>query len=101
MLGFIVSSSSTSFSRLAPRVLDDLLDAVPRLDVAVKHTPDEIDAVLTHGKGDSQIAVHDFVNAVEWVLLIDNGIQQDTESPDVLLFTAIGFSSQDFWRSVI
>jgi len=34
--------------------------------------------------------VHDLVDGVERVLLVDDGVEQDAESPDVLFLAAIG-----------
>lgn len=45
--------------------------------------------------------VHDLVDGVEGVLFVNDGVEQDAESPDILLFTAIGFASKNFRSSVI
>jgi hypothetical protein len=37
-----------------------------------------MDAILAHDIGDSEVAIHDLVDAVEWVLFVDDGIEQDT-----------------------
>jgi hypothetical protein len=45
--------------------------------------------------------IHDLVDRVEWVLLVDNGVEQDTEGPDVLLFATVGQATEDFGGGVI
>jgi len=45
--------------------------------------------------------IEDLVDIVEWVFLVDDGVQQDPEGPDVLLFPAVGFSLEDFGGGVI
>lgn len=86
---------------LTPRVLEDLLDIVSLLHVPVQHAADEIDTLLANHKGNPQVAVHYLVDAVERVLLIDNGVQQDTESPHILFFAAIRVAGKDLGCCVI
>lgn len=62
----------------------DLIDIIPVGDVAVEHVADQVDALITDGVRHSQSPVHDLVDAVEGVLLVDDGVQQDAESPNVL-----------------
>ena len=45
--------------------------------------------------------IEDLVDVVEWVFLVDDGVQQDAEGPDVLLCAAVGFSLEDFGGGVI
>lgn len=45
--------------------------------------------------------IEDFVDAVEGVFLVDEGVEEDAEGPDVLLLAAVGFALQDFGRCVI
>jgi hypothetical protein len=60
------------------------------INVTVEHRADKVDAVFREGKeGDSEGVVEDLVNIVEWVLLIDNGIEEDTQGPDVLFLATI------------
>ena len=82
-------------------MIQDVLDADAALDVAIEHLTDQVDAVLAHDVRDAQVVVHDLVDAVERVLLVDDGIQQDTERPDVLLFTSVGQAPKDFWCCVV
>jgi len=82
-------------------MLDNILDANPPLHVSIQHLTDEIQAVLAHHVRYTQVVVHDLVDAVERVLLVDDGIQQDTERPDVLLFTSVGQAPKDFWCCVV
>jgi len=79
----------------------DTLNVQPLRYIAVEHLSNQIDAFITHGPGNAQVAIHDFVDIVEWVLLVDDGIEQDAESPDILLFPAVGPASQDFGGGII
>lgn len=45
--------------------------------------------------------VHDFVNRVKGVFLVDNGVEQDAERPDILFFAAVGGAAEDFWGCVV
>jgi hypothetical protein len=45
--------------------------------------------------------VHDLVDAVEGIFLIDDGVQQDAESPYVLFFATVGTASEDFGGCVV
>lgn len=45
--------------------------------------------------------VEDLVDAVEGVFFVDEGIEQDSESPYILLFAAVGFALEDFGGCVI
>lgn len=53
------------------------LDTNPAVDVAVEHFPDQVDTVLAHDVGDAEVVVHDLVDGVEGVLLVDDGVEQD------------------------
>jgi hypothetical protein len=82
-------------------VLQNLRDSDPPLHIAIKHQPDEIYALFAHDIRNAQIVIHNLVDAIEGILLVDNGIEQDTEGPDVLFLAAVGLSSQDFRSCVI
>lgn len=82
-------------------MLQHLIDIEAARDVADQHAADQIDALLTHDEGDPQVAVHDLVDAVERVLLVDDGIQKDAQCPDVLLCSTIGLTSKNFRSSII
>jgi hypothetical protein len=85
----------------APRMLQHLADRDPFLDIAIEHQPDQIDALLAHNPWHAQIVVHDLVNAIERVFLVDDGVQQDTERPNILLFATIRPACEDFGCSVV
>lgn len=63
--------------------------------------PHQVDALFAHHPWHAQVMVHDLVDGVEGVLFVNDGVEQDAESPDILLFTAIGFASKNFRSSVI
>ena len=71
------------------------------LNIAVQHQPHEINALFGHDPWHSKIMVHDLVDAIERVLFVDDGVEQDAESPDILFFAAIRTASEDFGGCVI
>jgi hypothetical protein len=93
--------SSLRVRRGAPRVLENLADRDPLLHVAVQHESHEIDALLAHDPGNTEVVVHDLIDGVEWVFLVDDGIDQDAESPYVLLLATIRVTRKDLRRGVV
>lgn len=73
----------------APWMLEHGLDAYPSLHVSVQHLADQVDAVLAHHVRHSQVMVHDFVNRVKGVFLVHDGVEQDAQSPYVLLLAPV------------
>lgn len=61
----------------APRVVQHLVDVVALFNVAVKHVPDEVNALFANRVWHTQIAVHNLVNAVEGVFLVNNRVEKD------------------------
>jgi hypothetical protein len=45
--------------------------------------------------------VHDLVYAVERILFVDDGIEQNAEGPNILLFPTVGSAGEYFWGSVV
>jgi hypothetical protein len=82
-------------------MVQDLVDVVPVLDVPVEHAADEVDALVADGERHPQISIHDLVDAVEWVLLVDDGVEQDAQSPDILLFAAVWLACQDLRGRIV
>ena len=78
-----------------------LFDIEALLDVPVQHAPDEVDALVTNGVRDAQVAVHDLVDAVEWVLLVDDGVEENAQRPYVLFLAAVRLATEDFWGGVV
>lgn len=70
-------------------MIQHLLDSSSRAHVPVQHLPDQIDTRLAHHIWDSEIAIHDLVDTVEGVLLVDDRVEKDAESPDILLFAVV------------
>ena len=79
----------------------DLTDCQPLIDIPVQHRLDQVNARVTQDPRDPELVVHYLINAVEGVLLIDEGVKKDTQGPDILFLAAVGFSLQDFWSCVI
>lgn len=78
-----------------------LLDGIPPPDVPLEHAPHEVDALLGHDEGHAQVAVHDLVDAVEGVFLVDDGVEEDAQRPDVLLLAVVGLSGEDLGGGVV
>jgi len=73
----------------------------PLLDIAIEHQPDQINTLLAHDPGDAQVVVHNFVNAIKGIFLVDDGVEQDTEGPDVLFLTTVRFAGEDLGSCVV
>lgn len=73
-------------------MLKHLLDRDARFDIANEHGADQVDAVFAHDVRDAEVAVHDLVNAIEWILFVNDGVQEDTQGPDILLFATVGLA---------
>lgn len=82
-------------------MLENLRNIVSLFHVAVQHAADEVNALIAHGEGHAEVAVHDFVNAVKGILLVDDCVQENAEGPDILLLAAIWLSCEDFWCGVV
>lgn len=83
-------------------MLEHLGDGQTVVDVTVQHLADQINAGFGKGKErDAEGVIEDLVDVVEWVLLVDNCVQQDTQSPDILFLAAVGFALEDLGGRVI
>lgn len=79
----------------------NLRNAGPLIHITIQHPSDQINTILRNHKRHAQIMVHDLVNAVEGVLLVEDGVEQDTEGPDVLFEAVVGRAGEDFGRCVV
>lgn len=85
-----------------PWVLEHLSNGQTVVDVAVQHLADQINASFREGKeGDTEGVVENLVNIVEWVLLVDDRVQQYTQGPDILFLATVGFALEDLGGSVV
>lgn len=82
-------------------MVQDLLDIYPSIQIPIQHLADQINACLAHDIGHTKISIHDLVDAVEWILLVYDGVEEDPESPDVLLFATVWLPGKDFGRRII
>lgn len=83
-------------------MLEHLGDGQTVVNVAVQHLADQIDAgVGEREEGDAEGLIEDLVDIVEWVLLVNDRVQQDTQSPDILFLAAVGFALEDLGGRVI
>ena len=79
----------------------DLGNRQPLIDISIQHGLDQLNARLAHDPRYPQLMVHDLVDAVEGVFFVDEGVEEDAEGPDVLLFAAVGFALEDFGGGVV
>lgn len=70
-------------------MLHYLCDCQSLIDIAVQHRLDKINRSLTHDPWDSKLAVHDLVDAIEWVFLVNKCIEENAKCPDVLFFPTV------------
>lgn len=45
--------------------------------------------------------IENLVDVVEWILLVDNSVEENSKSPDVLFLTPVRLALEDFGSSVI
>lgn len=80
----------------------DLGDIDPLVNFAFQHLADNVDTSFREGhERYPKRMVKDLVDVVEWILLVDNRIEQNTKRPYVLLFSAVWLALQHFRRGVI
>ena len=82
-------------------MLQNLGDGDAPLDIAIEHQPNQVKILLRHDVWYSQVVVHDLIDAIEGILLVHDGVEEDTEGPDVLFFAAVCLTGKHFWGSVI
>lgn len=58
-----------------PRMLQHVPNTYSSLHIAIQHPSNKIDAVIAHHIRHSQVVIHDFIDTVERVLLVDDRIQ--------------------------
>lgn len=85
-----------------PWVLEHLGNGQTVVNVAVQHLPDQINAGFREGKeGNAEGVVEDLIDIVEWILLVDDCVQQDAQRPNVLFLAAVGFTLEDLGGSIV
>lgn len=73
-----------------PRVFKHFSNGESVVNVAIEHRADEVNAIFRERKeGNAEGLVKDLINVVKRVLFVDNGIKENTESPDVLFLASI------------
>lgn len=89
-------------SRLHPWMFNDLGNGQPFIHVPIEHFANQIDTVLRERqKRYPQWMVHDFVDIIKGVFLIDHRVQKNSKSPDVLLFTSVWSALKNFRSGVV
>jgi hypothetical protein len=82
-------------------VIQHLANRNPLIDIPIQHQPNQIDALFAHDIRHAQVVIHNLIDTVEGVLFVDDSVEQDAKSPDVLLLAAVGLAGEDFRGSVI
>lgn len=82
-------------------MLQHLVNIVAFSDISIQHASNEVDTLLAQNIGYSQVTIHDLINTVEWILLVDNGVEENTQCPNVLLCAPIRLASENFRSGVI
>jgi len=59
-------------------MLHDLLDRDSGIHISVQHCANQVDTIIAHHVGNSKVPVHDFVNAVEGILFVDDSVKENT-----------------------
>jgi hypothetical protein len=85
-----------------PRVPKDFGDRKSVVNVTIEHRADEVNAVFREGKEwDSEGVVKDLIDIVERVLLVYDGVEENAQSPDILLLASVRSSLEDFGRGIV
>ena len=72
------------------------------LKVSIQHLANQIYALLRKWEiGDTKRVVEYLIDIVEWILLVDDGVQKNAECPNVLFFASIWSSLKNLGCSVI
>lgn len=79
----------------------DALDIDTAANVPIQHGAHEIDAVVAQDVRDAQVPIHNLVNAVKGILLVDDGIEEDTEGPDILFLATVWLASKHLGSCII
>jgi hypothetical protein len=83
-------------------MLNNLCNRQSLIHIPIQHFLDQINAVFRERhKGYPQRVIQDLVDVVEGIFFINDGVKEDSKSPDVLFLTAIRFALEDFRRSII
>ena len=61
----------------------------PAANVPVQHGANQVNAIFAHYIRNPKVSVHDLIDTVERVLLVDYGIEEDSKCPDILFLTAV------------
>lgn len=102
LLRDLIARSTTPLLLLStPPVLLHLRNCESLIDIAVQHRLDQINIPIGHDPRDPQLVVKDLIDAVKGVFLIDEGVEQYTQGPDILFLTAVGFALEDFRSCII
>ena len=55
-------------------MIQDLSNIVSFFNIAIEHTANQIDTVFAGDERDTQVTVHNLVDAVEGIFFVDDGV---------------------------
>jgi hypothetical protein len=83
-------------------MLHNFCDRQAVVNIAIKHLFDQINAVLRERqKWYSERMVQDLIDVVEWVFFVDDGVEKNTECPNILLLASVRLALQYFRGSIV
>lgn len=87
---------------LKPRMIHHVRDGNAFFKVSVQHLANQIYTRFREGKiRYAERMIEYLLNVVEWVLFVDNCVQEDAQGPNVLFFPSVWPSLKNLGRSVI
>jgi hypothetical protein len=83
-------------------MLHNFRDRQAVVNIPIKHLPDQINAFLRERQEwYPERMVQDLIDVVEWVLFVDDGVEKDTERPNILLLASVRLALQYFRGGIV
>jgi hypothetical protein len=85
-----------------PWMFHNLRNSESVINISVKHSSDQVDTIFGEGKErNTKRMIEYFIDVVEGVLLVYNGVEKNPKSPNVLFFPPVRLSLENFRGSVV
>jgi hypothetical protein len=82
-------------------VFQHQVDIVSLLHVPIQHATNKVNTLWADCERHSKVSIHDLIDAVERILLVDDGVEQDAQCPDILFLPTIRFTSKNLGSRII
>jgi hypothetical protein len=83
-------------------MLHNFRDRQAVVNIPIKHLSDQINAFLRERQEwYPERMVQDLIDVVEWVFFVDDGVEKDTESPNILLLASVRLALQYFRGGIV